>query len=79
MNVIINKWGNSLAVRIPSSIARSVRLSEGDALAIMDEGDKIILKTVKKRACDLEDMLSKVTAKNLHGEIATERAGREEW
>ena len=30
MNLQVSKWGNSLAVRIPSDVARTLGLSEGD-------------------------------------------------
>jgi antitoxin MazE len=32
MNLQVSKWGNSLAMRIPSEIARSLGLREGDSV-----------------------------------------------
>lgn len=32
MNIQISKWGNSLAVRIPSDIAKRLGVGEGDTL-----------------------------------------------
>jgi antitoxin MazE len=79
MNVKISKWGNSLAVRIPSNVAQSVRLSEGVDLEIKEDGKRIVLERAQKRSYSLDKLLSKVTKKNVHQEITTERVGLEEW
>lgn len=79
MNVKVSKWGNSLAIRIPSAIARSIHLSEGEAVEMKEEGDKIVLTPRRARSYDLEEMLSQVSPDNLHKEIRSDRSGREEW
>lgn len=79
MNVKVSKWGNSLAIRIPSSIARSVHLSEGEAVEMKEDGDKIVLAPRRAKLYDLEEMLSQVTPGNLHKEIRADRSGKEEW
>jgi len=79
MNVKISKWGNSLAVRIPSNVAQSVRLREGVDLEIKEDGKRIVLEPVQKKSYSLDSLLSKVTKKNIHQEITSERTGLEEW
>lgn len=79
MNVKISKWGNSLAIRIPSSIARSIHLFEGEDVEMKEVGDSIVLEPRRCGGYDLDSMLSQVTEENLHSEIQTDRIGKEEW
>ena len=44
MNITIQKWGNSQAIRIPKHILESVGLQENDALSIIAQDNKIILE-----------------------------------
>lgn len=73
MTTKIQKWGNSLALRIPKSYANEVNLKEGAAVDIKIEEDKIIIsakkKTKKKNKYSLEELLSNISPGNLHGEI----------
>jgi antitoxin MazE len=34
MNIQIAKWGNSLALRIPAEVVRSIGIKEGDRMAV---------------------------------------------
>ncbi len=48
MNLIISKWGNSLAVRIPADYLRHSGLSEGDQVrASLTVGGGICLRPAK--------------------------------
>lgn len=73
----IRKWGSSLAVRIPKAIAEQWGISEGSAVE-MDAQDKQII--MRKRTYDLADMLTRITADNLHPEQDIgENQGKEQW
>ena len=73
----ISKWGSSLAVRIPKSIAEQWGVREGSAIEIVPRGEQLVLR---KRTYKLADMLAQVTADNLHPELDTGPAqGNEEW
>ena len=76
----VAKWGNSLAVRIPRSIAREVRLSEGDRLelTVTTEG-QILLRSAKPRY-RLDELVSRITSRNRHRETDWGPAvGKESW
>ena len=76
MEAKIQKWGNSLGIRIPMNIIRDLALQNGSTVEIEEIEDKIIIKPKR----NLEDLLSCITADNLHGEIdfgITE--GNETW
>ncbi len=73
----ISKWGTSLAIRIPKSIAEQWGIQEGSVIDIEPNGDEIVLR---KKKYDLADLLAQVTPDNLHSEEDWGPAqGREEW
>jgi antitoxin MazE len=76
----VSKWGNSLAVRIPQRIAKQARISEGDLvdLALQLDGS-IVLRATRPRY-ELSELVSKITAKNRHGETGWGApVGKESW
>ena len=38
----VSKWGNSLAVRIPDSVVKALRLKQGDSIEIVIKGDRLL-------------------------------------
>ncbi len=73
----VSKWGASLAVRIPKSIAEQWGVQEGSAIELVPQGDHVVLR---KRPYDLADMLAQVEPANLHPEQDSGPAqGNEEW
>ena len=76
-NLHVRKWGSSLAVRIPKAIAEQWGVSEGSAIEMASQGDGVVMR---KRAYDLDDLLSRVTKDNLHPEQDTgDSQGNEQW
>ena len=77
MQAVIQKWGNSLGVRIPSHYVKELKLKNGKAVEILEENGKIVIVPQKKT---LEEMLSKVTKENIHNSVETGNSvGNEEW
>ena len=73
----IRKWGSSLAVRIPKAVAEQCGMSEGSAVEMDAQEGQIVLR---KKSHDLADMLSRITADNLHPEQDFgEPQGNEQW
>ena len=76
----IKKWGNSLGVRIPKTIAEDLSFEDGAEIEIFIKGELLILRSSKKSTHNLKSLLSRITAKNLHKEIDTDKpVGRETW
>jgi antitoxin MazE len=74
------KWGNSLAIRIPRSVASEVRLEEGAAVDVRVEDNAMVVRKTEDARVDLAGLLRKVTKTNVHGEVSTgRRKGREAW
>ena len=74
----LQKWGNSLAVRIPSDIVRQLKLEKGSELTVEIREDVILVKPAKENK--LEDLIDQITMDNLHREVDWgTREGNEVW
>ena len=79
MLTTIQRWGNSLAVRIPKPFALQTELGENSEVDISLEGDRIVVSPVAKE-WKLDDLLAGITSGNAHKEMSWgDRAGGEAW
>lgn len=69
MHVRVQKWGNSLAVRIPKPLAEDAEVKEGTVLNLAVSEGKVIATPVSKKKLSLKQLLAKVNRKTLHDEI----------
>lgn len=77
MQTVVQKWGNSLGLRIPSLWAKGNNVRSGSKIEVIVEKGKITILPQKK---SLDDMLAMVTPENIHSEVSTGNAvGKEEW
>jgi antitoxin MazE len=80
MKTRVQKWGNSLAVRIPRTYAAEARLAADTPVELSLVDGKLVIQPLIPEAPTLEELLRGVTAENLHGEWDTGPArGREAW
>ncbi len=76
----VQKWGNSLALRIPRPLAAEVGLKDNSPVELSLCEGKLIVTPSAQPTVSLDDLLAKVTKKNLHGEVDTGPAsGAEVW
>ena len=76
----VQRWGNSLGVRIPRGFAEEAEVSAGSSVEISVEGGTLVVRPVSTRKYKLSALLAKVKPRNLHGEIGTGAPlGRESW
>ncbi len=76
----VQKWGNSLALRIPKSFADEVGLQTDSAVEVSLADGKLVVAPVAKSKLTLKQLLSQVTDENLHHEVETGPAqGNEAW
>jgi antitoxin MazE len=79
MRAKAQKWGNSLAVRIPKVIADEAGVAERDDIDIEVIGDVIQIRRCRPEPT-LAELLSGVTSTNLHDETDFgSPQGREAW
>ncbi len=75
----LQKWGNSLAVRIPRGFAEQLMIQQGSEVDLSLDGDRLVIKP-RRRELSLSELLAQVTDENIHAEVATgEPTGREVW
>lgn len=80
MQARIQKWGNSLAVRIPKSFALQSHLDQNSMVEMSLEDGKIILLPVEQPEMTLAQLLAGVTEENRHAEVEMGTSiGREKW
>ncbi len=80
MKTRVQKWGNSLALRIPRSFADDAGLRANAPVELSLTKGKLIIEPLNDDTLSLQSLLDAVTADNLHGEWDTGRAvGREVW
>ena len=48
--VIVGKWGSSLAVRVPLDVARAAGLKDGEHVEVVTEGGDIIIRRHQARS-----------------------------
>ena len=79
MKTTVQKWGNSLAVRIPRPFADEVNLEENSAVDLSVRGGKLVIVPAQPELT-LEALVQEITDDNRHQEFETGKAvGREIW
>ncbi len=76
----VQKWGNSLALRIPKSYALEAKLEKDSDVDISLVEGQLVIRPIVTIKQDLAHLLSGVTEDNLHRECDTgEAVGNENW
>lgn len=80
MRTHIQKWGNSLALRIPKAFAAEAQLADNTPVDLSLVNGKLVIAPAAEPSLKLEDLLAGVTDENLHQEVDTGPAvGNEAW
>ena len=80
MKARIQKWGNSLALRIPKSFAAHSNIEQGSLVDLSLDNGRMIVEAARDEEYSLEKLLAGVTRKNLHSEIQFGKpVGKEVW
>jgi antitoxin MazE len=76
----IQRWGNSLALRIPKAFALDVQLDNDSVVEISVVDGQIIIKPVSAPTWTLEELIAGINKNNIHHEVETGSAvGNEAW
>jgi antitoxin MazE len=80
MRARVQKWGNSLALRIPKALAELAGLAEGKEVDLAVEDGRLVVRPRRQPRYTLEELVAQITDENLHGEIGTgPSVGNEAW
>ncbi len=76
----IQRWGNSLALRIPKSFAMEAHLEQDSLVEVTLVDGKLVVVPIAEPELSLDRLLAGVTEQNLHREVETGPAtGNEVW
>ena len=80
MRARIQKWGNSLALRIPRPFAEESNLRQGSAVDVSVRNGRIVVVPIADPETSLERLVAQITSRNRHSETETGTAvGSEIW
>jgi antitoxin MazE len=80
VRVVVKKWGNSAAVRIPSSVMAAARVSLDQTVEVREDAGRIVIEPVRDTAYDLAALVEGISDENRHAETDFGPArGREFW
>ncbi|HVO44640.1 MAG TPA: AbrB/MazE/SpoVT family DNA-binding domain-containing protein [Aggregatilineales bacterium] len=80
MNTRVQRWGNSLAVRIPKAFVEEAGLQPNDEVEITVHDGQIVLTPRKTQTFSLDKLLNGITPENRHDEWDTgPTTGDEVW
>ena len=71
------KAGNSLAIRIPSAVAKRISLDDGDTVEMAVDRGVIYVRKAPSRM--LADLIDRITPQNVHEPLFDEPVGAERW
>ena len=69
METVLKKWGNSVGVRLPSSVLKQVRLRENQRVEVLAKKGAIVIKPSKSRRYRLSEFLAAITSENRHAPV----------
>lgn len=80
MKTRVQKWGNSLALRIPKSFADEVGLLNDSSVEVSLTNGKLVVVPIEKPGVALKKLLAQITEHNIHHEVDSGSAiGNETW
>jgi antitoxin MazE len=71
MQTKVQKWGNSLGVRIPRGLAEEVGLEAGTEVSLTAKDGELVLRPSLPSRLRLADLLADITPENIHASIDT--------
>ncbi len=69
MQTTIQKWGNSLAIRIPKSFASETKINNGTEVNLIIKNNQLVISPIVKNQYSLDAFLSEITELNIHNEL----------
>ena len=80
MQTKVQKWGNSLALRIPKVYAEQMNITANSAVELTIHDDQIIISPLAAPVYSLDALLVQVNDDNIHSEMDTgSSVGNEAW
>jgi len=69
MESVIRKWGNSPALRLPTSVLKEAGYRLEQKVEVVVRRGQIVIQPSRKLEYELNELLDGITPQNLHGEF----------
>jgi antitoxin MazE len=80
MKTAVQRWGNSLALRIPRAYAAETRISEGSDVELTLKSGTLVIRPITQKRHSLSDLLKRINRTNRHRLVGTGKPlGQEVW
>lgn len=80
MRIVVRKWGNSAAVRIPASVMAEASLELDQTVDVRQEGGRIVIEPIRAPGYDLDMMLDAMRQETFPEDLDFGAPkGRETW
>lgn len=80
MKTTIQKWGNSLAVRLPKEVAEKLAFREGSRVEVGEAKEGILICQTSKERQSLKTLVGMIRPEQMHGEVEWGSiSGKEVW
>lgn len=80
MKTTIQKWGNSLAVRLPKDAATKLAFREGSRVEVHEAKEGFLIRQIPKERRELKELVRMIRRTQLHGETPWGKTrGNEVW
>lgn len=73
MKARIQKWGNSLAIRIPKAFAQELSFQEDTMVEISMDEEHLVIAPVDEKSLRLKDLVALITPENRHDEVLSDQ------
>jgi antitoxin MazE len=80
VKVLVKKWGNSAALRIPAAVMAAAKVSLDQPVEVKEEDGRIVITPIREPSYDLDTLVDGITKKNRHDAVEIgPPMGREIW
>ena len=80
MRVLVKKWGNSAAVRIPAALLADTKIALDEPVEVYEERGRIVIEPTHRKVFAIQDLVKRIRPENLHEAIDTgPPQGHEVW
>jgi antitoxin MazE len=80
MEVLVKKWGNSAAIRIPASVLADAKIKLDEPVEVREERGRIVIEPLHSKVFAIRELIKGIRPDNLHEAIETGASrGREVW
>lgn len=80
MEVIVKKWGNSAAVRIPAAVMATAKFALEQPVDVRAEDGRVVIEPIRKKEYDIEKLVKSISRENCHSPVDFGKpVGHEVW